>query len=201
VAWRRIRPPERCRTRTLNSGLHHLAPFRRKPSIGGFGLLRRSISARSHARSRAVPGLRAISFCLLCCFAEREQRALALDYCRSGDVLIVTRLDRLVRSVADLCKILTATPTGKLILNMLGSIAQFERELTLERQREGIAKAKGKANAEAENLQPEPRLPRCASSARPASEIARQVGISRAAVYRAHWPLKLGRSPQIPRVP
>ena len=66
----------------------------------------------------------------------------------------------MARSVADLCKILTqlkekgaslrvlnmdldtSTPTGKLILNLLGSIAQFERELTLERQREGIAKAK-----------------------------------------------------------
>jgi len=73
---------------------------------------------------------------------------------------MVTRLDRLARSIADLCKILaqleakgaslrvlnmnldTATPTGKLILNVLGSIAQFERELMLERQREGIAKAK-----------------------------------------------------------
>jgi DNA invertase Pin-like site-specific DNA recombinase len=92
--------------------------------------------------------------------ARREQLALALDYCRSADVFVVTRLDRLARSVADLCQILaqleakgaslrvlnmdldTATPTGKLILNTLGSIAQFERELTLERQREGIAKAK-----------------------------------------------------------
>src|SRR6516225_668120 len=92
--------------------------------------------------------------------AHREQLALALDYCRSADVFVVTRLDRLARSVADLCQILaqleakgaslrvlnmdldTATPTGKLILNMLGSIAQFERELTLERQREGIARAK-----------------------------------------------------------
>jgi DNA invertase Pin-like site-specific DNA recombinase len=90
----------------------------------------------------------------------REQLALALDYCRSADVSMVTRLDRFARSIADLCKILTqleakgaslrvlnmnldtATPTGKLILNVLGSIAQFERELMLERQREGIAKAK-----------------------------------------------------------
>ena len=84
--------------------------------------------------------------------APREQLALTLDYCRSGDVLMVTRLDRLARSIADLCKILaqleakgaslrvlnmnldTATPTGKLILNVLTSIAQFERELMLERK-------------------------------------------------------------------
>ena len=68
--------------------------------------------------------------------------------------------DRLARSVADLCAIVakieakgaslrilarsldTATPTGRLMLNMLRSIAQFERELMLERQRHGIAKAK-----------------------------------------------------------
>src|SRR5208282_4505164 len=68
--------------------------------------------------------------------------------------------DRLARSVMDLCTIVkrietkgatlrilamnldTSTPTGRLMLNMLGSVAQFEREVMLERQREGIAKAK-----------------------------------------------------------
>jgi len=117
----------------------------------------------------------------------------------------VTRLDRLARSVADLCQILaqleakgaslrvlnmnldTATPTGKLILNMLGSIAQFERELTLERQREGIARAKAEgkyrgrkptARAKADKVR-ELRH----AGVRPA-EIARQVGISRTSVYR-----------------
>jgi len=137
--------------------------------------------------------------------AHREQLALALDYCRSADVFMVTRLDRLARSVADLCQILaqleakgaslrvlnmnldTATPTGKLILNMLGSIAQFERELTLERQREGIARAKAEgkyrgrkptARAKADKVR-ELRH----AGVRPA-EIARQVGISRTSVYR-----------------
>src|SRR3546814_11163110 len=79
---------------------------------------------------------------------------------RGAYTLIVTKLDRLARSVADLVAITealrdkgvglrvlslnldTATPTGKLMLNLLGSIAEFERELMLERQREGIAKAK-----------------------------------------------------------
>ena len=137
--------------------------------------------------------------------AHREQLALALDYCRAGDVLIVTRLDRLARSVADLCKILaqlqdkgaslkvlnmdldTATPTGKLILNLLGSIAQFERELTLERQREGIAKAKadGKYKGRAPTARAKAHKVRELRDAgvRPA-EIARQVGISRTLVYR-----------------
>lgn len=91
---------------------------------------------------------------------KRPQLDAALDYVREGDTLIVTKLDRLARSVADLVAITealrakgvslrilamnldTATPTGKLMLNLLGSIAEFERELMLERQREGIAKAK-----------------------------------------------------------
>ena len=92
--------------------------------------------------------------------ATRAQLELALDYVREGDSLVVTKLDRLARSVHDLCNIVkrieakggslrilamnldTSTPTGKLMLNMLGSVAQFEREVMLERQREGIAKAK-----------------------------------------------------------
>ena len=92
--------------------------------------------------------------------AQRDQLAAALAYVREGDTLCVTKIDRLCRSVADLVAITetlrakgvalriisinldTATPTGKLMLNLLGSIAEFERELMLERQREGIAKAK-----------------------------------------------------------
>ena len=90
----------------------------------------------------------------------RPQLDAALDYAREGDTLIVTKLDRLARSVTDLVSITealrakgvalrilamnldTSAPTGKLMLNLLGSIAEFERELMLERQREGIAKAK-----------------------------------------------------------
>src|SRR5262249_46819764 len=92
--------------------------------------------------------------------AEREQLEAALDYARDGDTIVVTKLDRLARSVSHLVaigarleakgialKVLeqaidTSTSTGRLMFNMLGAIAQFERELMLERQREGIAKAK-----------------------------------------------------------
>jgi DNA invertase Pin-like site-specific DNA recombinase len=84
----------------------------------------------------------------------------ALEFCREGDVFIVTKLDRLARSVRHLGEIVegleakgvglrildlgldTTNATGKLMLNVLGSVAQFEREMMLERQREGIAKAK-----------------------------------------------------------
>ena len=94
--------------------------------------------------------------------AVGARRALseALEFLRAGDVLVVTKLDRLARSVAHLGELVagleargitlrilgigldTGTPTGRLMLNLLGSIAQFEREIMLERQREGIAKAK-----------------------------------------------------------
>lgn len=91
---------------------------------------------------------------------QRDQLEEALRYIRKGDTLIVTKLDRLARSVKHLGDIVdtvkakdahlkimdlgfdTNTPTGELILNVLGSVAQFERSMMLERQREGIAKAK-----------------------------------------------------------
>ena len=82
---------------------------------------------------------------------------------REGDKLVCTKLDRLARSVQHLGQIIerinaagaslvildmggtavdTSNPTGKLILNLMSSVAQFEWEMMLERQREGIAKAK-----------------------------------------------------------
>lgn len=95
--------------------------------------------------------------------ARRFALEKALDQLRAGDVLTVTRLDRLARSVPDLYGILekisaagagfaclhqsgvdTATPTGKLMLGILGVIAEFERDLIRERQAEGIARAKEK---------------------------------------------------------
>ena len=92
--------------------------------------------------------------------ATREQLEAALEFSRESDVMVVTKLDRLARSVADLMTIIqtlgqksvglrilnlgmdTQTPTGKLMLTILGGIAQFEREMMLERQKEGVAKAK-----------------------------------------------------------
>lgn len=92
---------------------------------------------------------------------NREQLEAAIDYCRDeNDILACTKLDRLARSVADVVAIEkrlrdkgasllildpamdTSTPNGRLIFNVIASIAQFEREIMLTRQREGIAKAK-----------------------------------------------------------
>lgn len=96
--------------------------------------------------------------------AKRPALETALDFVRDGDVLVVTKPDRLARSVFDLLAIVTRleakgvgllilsmggqpvdtrNATGKFTLTMLGAVAEFERTLMLERQREGIAKAKG----------------------------------------------------------
>jgi DNA invertase Pin-like site-specific DNA recombinase len=89
--------------------------------------------------------------------AARVQLEAALDFIRAGDVFVVTKLDRLARSVADLCAIVKrieskggalcilamSLDTGTSRLNVFASVAQFEREVMLERQREGIARAKG----------------------------------------------------------
>ena len=92
--------------------------------------------------------------------SKREELENALDYIREGDILVVKKLDRLARSVADTVdiqkrleaknaglsildmKIDTTTPEGRLSFNLFASIAQFEREVMLERQKVGIAKAK-----------------------------------------------------------
>jgi DNA invertase Pin-like site-specific DNA recombinase len=91
---------------------------------------------------------------------DRPQLTEMLNYVRDGDTVVVTKLDRIARSTKNLLEIIevlagkgvefkvlninldTSTPTGKLMLTMLGAIATFEREMMLERQAEGIAKAK-----------------------------------------------------------
>jgi DNA invertase Pin-like site-specific DNA recombinase len=142
--------------------------------------------------------------------AKRPQLTAALDYCREGDVLVVTKLDRLARSIDDLVAITkqlkekavdlqilslnldTSTPTGKLMINLLGSIAQFERELMLERQREGIAKAKaeGKYKGRAPTARRQAdEIVKLKSEGRRAEEIAVKLGISRASVFRVLKPV------------
>lgn len=137
--------------------------------------------------------------------AERQELARALDNLRSGDALVITKLDRLARSMAHLMDVLkviegkgaslrilsmsldTGTPTGRLMLNVLGSVAQFEREIMLERQREGIAKAKaaGKYKGRAPTaLKQADRVKELAAGGTSLSEIARRLGIGKASVHR-----------------
>lgn len=136
---------------------------------------------------------------------QRPQLEAALDYVRQGDTLIVTKLDRLARSVADLVAITsrlnekgvglrilamnldTATPTGKLMVNLLGSIAEFERELMLERQREGIAKAKadGKYKGRAPTAQSKAgEIVRLRDEGKNVGEIMKATGAGRSSVFR-----------------
>jgi DNA invertase Pin-like site-specific DNA recombinase len=136
---------------------------------------------------------------------ERQQLAEAILYLRAGDTLVVTKLDRLARSLPHLLEVTTAlrtkgahlrviglgidtsTPTGNLMLNMLGSIAQFEREIMLERQREGIAKAKAegkykgrKPTAQAKGTE----VMELHRAGIGATAIASKLNIGRASVYR-----------------
>ena len=97
---------------------------------------------------------------------ERDQLNQALGYVREGDTFIVTKPDRLARSVRHLLEIKdqleeknvtlkvlsmgldTGNATGKLMLSVLASVGEFEREIMLERQRVGIAKAKSEGKYE-----------------------------------------------------
>lgn len=140
--------------------------------------------------------------------AQRDELDSAIRHLRKGDSLVVCKLDRLARSVRHLGDIIdeleakgaglvilsmggqqvdTSTATGKLMLSIMSSVAQFEREMMLERQREGIAKAKadGKytgrkptAMAKADSVKA------LLESGMSKAEVCRSVGISKASLYR-----------------
>lgn len=134
----------------------------------------------------------------------RDALADAIDFVREGDVLAVTRLDRLARSVIDLHHIVirletkgcglrvlqqsgidTTTSTGKLTLSILGAVAEFEADIRKERQRDGIDRAK--ANGVYRGRKPSIDTARIetlmAAGMNPAA-VAREMGIGRASVYR-----------------
>ena len=141
--------------------------------------------------------------------AKRAQLEAALDYVRDGDVLVVTKPDRLARSTADLLAIVarlkakaatlrvlsmggaaldTGTPTGKMMLTVLAAMAEFERDLMLERQREGIAKAKaaGKFKGRAPTaMRQVAEIRRLRAEGMMPTAIAGRLGIGRTSVYRA----------------
>jgi DNA invertase Pin-like site-specific DNA recombinase len=142
---------------------------------------------------------------------KRAELEAAVDFCRQGDTLVVTKLDRLARSVIHLGKIIetletkgvalrivnlgvdTSTPTGKLMLNVLGGVAQFEREMMLERQREGIAKAKdaGKYTGRKPTARAKTEEIRVLSAqGLSMGAIASKLGIGKGSVHRALTPSK-----------
>ncbi|NVD46151.1 recombinase family protein [Qipengyuania atrilutea] len=136
---------------------------------------------------------------------DRVELAQAIDFVREGDTLVVTRLDRLARSVGDLHRIIekltdkkvafqclnqsgvdTDSSTGKLMMAILGAVAQFENDIRRERQAEGIAKAKaeGRYRGRKPTIDPARVKELHATGIGPAA-IAREMGIARASVYRA----------------
>jgi DNA invertase Pin-like site-specific DNA recombinase len=139
---------------------------------------------------------------------ERQELNAAVKALRAGDKLVVTKLDRLARSVRHLGELLevleqknaglvilsmggqqidTTTATGKMMLNVMASVAQFEREMMLERQREGIAKAKAEGKYQGRKptamAKSEAVLSLLATGMSKA-DVCRQVGVSRASLYR-----------------
>jgi DNA invertase Pin-like site-specific DNA recombinase len=136
---------------------------------------------------------------------DRRELADALAFVREGDVFVVTRLDRLARSAGDLHLIIrqltekgvgfqclqqsgmdTTTSTGKLLLGVLASIAEFETDIRRERQREGIERAKVAGVYKGRKRSIDAEVVRALrDQGVGGSEIAKQLGIGRASVYRA----------------
>jgi len=140
--------------------------------------------------------------------APRAALKACLEFLREGDALAVTRPDRLARSTAELLaieadlskreiglvvlsmggeKLDTRNPTSKLMLTILGGVATWEREIMLERQREGIAKAKGegkyKGRAPTVAKQAAQIRAMVAAGEKPA-HVAKRLGVARSSVYR-----------------
>ena len=133
----------------------------------------------------------------------RTEWAILMDFIREGDTLVVTRIDRLARSIGDLQDIVrglkakgamlrateqpidTSTAAGKCFLDMLGVFAEFETNLRRERQMQGIAKAKAegvyKGRSPTIDLEKVKELKRKGLGA---TEIAKRLKIGRASVYR-----------------
>ena len=133
----------------------------------------------------------------------RQELQLLMEFLREGDELVVTRIDRLARSIRDLQNIVyelrqkgvvlkateqpidTSTSAGKAFLDMLGVFAEFESNLRRERQMEGIAKAKARGvyTGRKKSIDVD-RVRDLRSEGKGATEIARTLGIGRASVYR-----------------
>lgn len=147
--------------------------------------------------------------------AKRIKLEEALNFVREGDVLVVTRLDRLARSLPDLLKIVeilegrkvalkilnmqmdTSSATGRMMLQMIGAVAEFERKILLERQLEGIAKAKrdGKYKGRVPTARRQgDEMQKLLDSGMSITEIAKKTGVHRSNVYRV---LALRKAPDV----
>jgi DNA invertase Pin-like site-specific DNA recombinase len=146
-----------------------------------------------------------------CSGKDTNRPALAdlLEYAREGDTVVVHSLDRLGRNLTDLRRIVDGlnqrgvtvqfikegltfvgddSPMSKLLFNIMGAFAEFERSLIRERQREGIALAKkqGKYRGRKPSLTPEQAkaLRKRATAGESKAALARDLGISRETLYQ-----------------
>jgi DNA invertase Pin-like site-specific DNA recombinase len=135
----------------------------------------------------------------------REKLKLALSLLEAGDTLLITRLDRLGRSILDLANIVeqlkarkiklrcteqagieVGTPAGDAFVGMLSVFAQFETAIRRERQLEGIAQAKAEGRYKGRPVTVDvDRVRAMRAEKLTPTEIAAELGISRASVYRA----------------
>ena len=133
----------------------------------------------------------------------RDELNTLLSFLREGDELVITRIDRLARSMIDLQQIAatlkakgvslkateqavdTSSSAGKAFFDMLGVFAEFETNLRRERQMEGIARAKaeGKYRGRKRSIDAE-KVKQLRNEGMGATEIAKVLGIGRASVYR-----------------
>jgi len=140
--------------------------------------------------------------------SAKTRKALddAIRFAREGDTLLVTRLDRLARSTSDLHQIVqrldeagvgfrvlspssvdTTTVDGRLVMSILGALAQFETEIAKERRMDGIAKARTESPEKYRGRRPtiDPELIRAAlAQGEGPAAVAKRLGIARSSVYR-----------------
>ncbi|ACD95164.1 recombinase family protein [Trichlorobacter lovleyi] len=143
---------------------------------------------------------------------DRPQLGAMLAYVRDGDVIHVHSLDRLARNLIDLRRVVsdlvergiaihfhtenlvftpdeTINPMSTLLLSMLGAVAEFERSLIRERQKEGIAAAKtrGVYRGRRPSLTPDQiaEIKQLASTGVPKAKLARRYDVSRETIYQA----------------
>lgn len=145
--------------------------------------------------------------------ADRPALTECMGYVREGDQLVVHSMDRLARSLVDLRRTVdeltargvsvrfvkegltftrdTSDPCAVLMLSVMGAVAEFERALLLERQREGIAIAKDKGvykgRVPSLSIDQALEVDRRMADGESASAIAREYGVSRATVYNTRW--------------
>lgn len=143
---------------------------------------------------------------------KRPQLTAALDYVREGDSLVISRIDRLARSVSHLSQVVdelrekgvslvvtdqqidTRTAAGRAMLQLLGVFAEFENSIRAERQRDGIEKAKAEDEKKGVNRFGRPKVltdetialvKQLKADKVPMPQIEIRTGLSRASIYRA----------------